>query len=445
MIHCKKYFFILSLCVLVTACSKKNGGNGTENPPVEPPDNGYVYDTTGLLYKSYTNLVMAGYQGWFAADGDESQRGWYHYQGPGGVFAPGTTNVDFWPDITEYTKKYKSPFKFSDGSDAYLYSPYDEESVDLHFKWMKDYGIDGVHMQRFLGEVKPTNAKGKRHFNKVLANALKAAKKYGRAISVMYDLSGSSSAEINSYLEADWKELQTLFKLSDNKENPTYLYHNGKPLVTIWGVGFNDSRNYTMSDVSKFVDKIKGDDNRYSVMLGVPYYWRTGGGDTRVSDTAALHALIRKCDVVMPWAVGRYGASNYNFMNVYNDVQWCKKNKVSYVPLVFPGFTWGNMHKDPSKYDEIPRQKGNFLWQQIGGAKEAGAQALYVAMFDEIDEGTAIYKTALQKNTPLNGGGGFRFVGIEDDLTSDYYLWLTGQGTNWFHGQAGYSRSKPVR
>ncbi|SDE68334.1 hypothetical protein SAMN05216464_108202 [Mucilaginibacter pineti] len=439
-----KMFRTILFTFLTTAsiwsCAKSDAP-GDVIPPDKPPvtNPGMVYDTTGLKYKSYTNLVMAGYQGWFAAEGDGSDRGWYHYQGNGG-FYPGNTNVDFWPNITEYTKKYKSPFKFANGDDAYLYSPYDEESVDLHFKWMKDYGIDGVHMQRFVGEIK--NPSGKRHFNKVLANALKAAKKYGRAISVMYDLSGCSSADV-AFVEQDWNELLTTFKLADNKENPTYLYHNGKPLVTLWGVGFNDNRRYTIDDVSKLVDKLKGTNNKFSVMLGVPYYWRTLGNDTEKSPLLA--ALIKKSDIIMPWAVGRFDSKSYNAQNVYDDIQWCKANKVDYVPLVFPGFTWGNMHKDPTIYNAIPRLKGDFLWQQIAGAKNVGAKSLYVAMFDEIDEGTAIYKTARQADVPLNGDAGLKFVGIEDELASDYYLWLTGQGTKWFHGESGYSRTKPNR
>lgn len=431
-------FALLGIAPLLALCSKSNVEKGNEDKPAVM---GQAYDTTGLFFKSYNKLVMAGYQGWFAAEGDGSNRGWYHYQGHGG-FYPGNTNVDFWPDITEYTKRYKSPFKMADGSDAYLYSPFDEESVDLHFKWMKDYGIDGVHMQRFLGEVKSPNTSGKRHFNTVLTHALKAATKYRRAISVMYDLSGSQSSDMH-YLLEDWRELQTLFGLNDNKRQPAYLYHNGKPLVTIWGVGFNDNRKYSIADVSKLVDSIKGKENKYSIMLGVPYYWRTLGSDTEKSP--ALHELIKKCDIVMPWAVGRYNAQQYNARNVYDDIQWCKSNKVDYIPLVFPGFSWANMHKDASLYYQIPRLKGDFLWQQIFGAKDAGAQSLYVAMFDEIDEGTAIFKTALEKNTPLNGTDGLRFGGIENDLTSDYYLWLTGQGANWFHGASGYTRAKPVR
>lgn len=73
----------------------------------------------------------------------------------------------------------------------------------------------------------------------------------------------------------------------------------------------------------------------------------------------------------------------------------------------------------------------------------SGAEALYVAMFDEVDEGTAIFKTRKEGDTPLNADG--KFVGIEPDLPSDYYLWLVGQGANWFHGMSGYGHVKPAR
>ncbi|MDF2187847.1 glycoside hydrolase family 71/99-like protein [Paraflavitalea sp. CAU 1676] len=433
-----------ALCV-VLCCSKKGGNNpAPPDPPEPPPVKEVVYDETGCLYTSYDKLVMAGYQGWFAAQGDASERGWYHYQnGNCGGFLPGCSSVDFWPDISEYTKKYKSPFQFANGTDAYLYSPYDEESVDLHFKWMKDYGIDGVFMQRFVGEIKPDNVKGKRHFNKVLENALKAAKKYSRAICVMYDLSGCSPEDV-AYLEQDWNELQSLFALFDNKQNPTYLRHNKKPLVVIWGVGFNDNRKYTTSDVDKLVDKIKGPTKKVSVMLGVPYYWRSLKNDTDPS--AALHTLIKKCDIVLPWAVGRYGNDNYNNvagLELIGDMQWCATNNITYVPLVFPGFSWGNLKMDATQYNSIPRYKGDFLWKQVAGAKNQGAQSLYVAMFDEIDEGTAIYKCARESELPLHGSR--KFVGIENEVASDYYLWLTGEAGKWFHGAAGYTATKPIR
>ncbi len=399
-----------------------------------------VYDETGCLYTSYTQLVMAGYQGWFAAEGDDSNRGWYHYRNNCG-FEPGCSTIDMWPDMSEYLKKYEAPFKYSNGSTAYLYSAYDYETIDLHFKWMKEHGIDGVHMQRFLAEVK-SNGKGRRHFNQVLANALKAAKKYDRAISIMYDLSGSSSSDI-AYLEEDWKELQKKFNLFDNQEHPTLLRHNGKPMVSIWGVGFNDNRKYSVEDVAQLVTQLKGPSNEVSVLLGVPYYWRTFGNDTQ--KTPELHQLIKKADIIMPWAVGRYNIDSYNPSIVEADVKWAKNNEIDYVPLVFPGFTWGNLRKDTDLYNQIPRVGGEFLWRQIAGAKSGGAQSLYVAMFDEVDEGTAIFKVKNENEVPLNGNEGFKFVGIEAGLSTDHYLWLTGQAANWFHGENNYSAIKPVR
>ncbi|WP_233244026.1 xylosidase [Tamlana fucoidanivorans] len=444
---------ILFLCI-GWSCSSSDAADIKEDDDevivTPPPVDEIVYDETGCLYTSYTNLVMAGYQGWFAAQGDDSNRGWYHYQNPKcGGFFPGCSSIDMWPDMSEYTEKYVTPFKYEDGSDAYLYSPYDESSIDLHFKWMKENNIDGVHMQRFVVEIHSSNPKGKRHFNKVLANALKAAKKYDRAISVMYDLSGCDSQKV-AYLEQDWNELVQEFNLFDNVEHPTYLRHNGKPLMSIWGVGFNDNRKYTTIDVDRLVGKLKGPRNKVSIMLGVPYYWRTFGNDTE--NNQGLHNLIKKVDIIMPWAVGRYNSpSSYNADNVYQDIRWAEYNKVDYVPLVFPGFTWGNLQQTPEKYHDIPRLRGDFLWRQVAGAKLSGAKSLYVAMFDEVDEGTAIYKVKRNKEVPLNGYGPtneenrFKYVGIEDDLDSDYYLWLTGQAANWFHGEGSYSINKPNR
>lgn len=88
---------LLSIVLFLVHCSKKsspaspNPGTGGGNNEEE-----IVYDETGCLYTSYNNLVMAGYQGWFAAEGDESKRGWYHYQnGSCGGFKPGCSAVDF--------------------------------------------------------------------------------------------------------------------------------------------------------------------------------------------------------------------------------------------------------------------------------------------------------------------------------------------------------------
>ncbi len=63
-------------------------------------------------------------------------------------------------------------------------------------------------------------------------------------------------------------------------------------------------------------------------MLGVPTHWRELSGDTE-SDPR-LHELIKRCDVVMPWFVGRYNEDSYPRYQklIKGDIEWAKKNKV---------------------------------------------------------------------------------------------------------------------
>src|ERR1043165_6472537 len=89
-------------------------------------------------YMSCNNVLMVGYQGWFNAEGDGANRGWNHYT-QDSIFAPGHTKVDYWPDVSDYPVKYKTAFQLANGQPAYVFSSYDESTVDLHFKWMHDY------------------------------------------------------------------------------------------------------------------------------------------------------------------------------------------------------------------------------------------------------------------------------------------------------------------
>lgn len=378
-----------------------------------------IFCTAGIeakkKYSSYKGLIMAGYQGWFNTPDDGANRKWRHYPGRQG-FKPGSCSIDMWPDVSEYEKVYSTPFRFADGGVASVFSSYDESTVDTHFRWMKEYGLDGVFMQRFVGEVK--NPSGRNHFNKVLASATKAADKYDRAICVMYDLSGMKGTDASFVLD-DIDELTRLFNIGNRKKNPSYLFHNGRPLVVIWGVGFNDRRRYTTEDVELIVDGLKK--RGFSVMLGVPTYWRELRSDTE--NNPKLHELIRKSDIIMPWFVGRYDDRSFGKFKhlVPEDIAWCKSNKIDYAPLVFPGFSWKNMKGMNSH--STPRNKGRFLWDQMYNAVSSGAEMIYVAMFDEMDEGTAIFKCATK--VPI---GESVFVPIEEGLSSDHYLWLVGQG-----------------
>ena len=183
-------------------------------------------------FKSYKGLIMAGYQGWFNAPSDGAQMGWNHYATKG-RFEPGFCKVDFWPDVKEYRKTYETPFKEADGHPAYLFSSYDRQTVFLHFKWMKEYGVDGVFVQRSVAAIiSPENL---RHDDRVMMNAINASRYYHRAIAVMYDFSGIND-ENNDWLVIinDWKHLVDSLKIASRGKQQTYLYHHNKPLVALW-------------------------------------------------------------------------------------------------------------------------------------------------------------------------------------------------------------------
>lgn len=403
-------------------------------------------------FSGYQGRVMCGYQGWYRAPGDGSGGGWAHYSRDERFATP---TIDYWPDCSEYSRTYATPYTLADGSAARVFSSHDASTVDVHFRWMREYGIDGVFVQRFFSVTRDANSR--RQGRVVLQHALEASQRHGRAIAVMYDLSGlRADGEDCSSVIQDWKELVDELKITAQGNDQTYLYHRGGPLVAIWGVGFTD-RPYDIRDIGleRLIDFLKHDPDYgdCSVMLGVPTYFRELANDT-VSDPH-LHRIMDEADVIMPWTVGRFSSLEADDPDRYakrvaDDIAWCEERRLDYVPCVFPGFSWHNLKRfdgeaDSMVSDAIPRQKGRFYWDMICRAIAAKSTMLYVAMFDEMDEGTAIFKCT--DRLPVNTGE-FRFLSYEG-LPSDHYLWLTGQAGRLLRGQIAHDarmhlRSRPA-
>ena len=392
-------------------------------------------DPSGLIGK-----VMCGYQGWFNAPGDGSGRGWTHYQRKGG-FKPGQCSIDFWPDVSELDEdeKFATDFRHADGSVAYVFSPHNRKTVLRHFRWMKDYGIDGVFVQRFAVATRSTGSLN--HCNTVLAHCREGANTHGRTYAVMYDLSGLRAGQMQPVKE-DWKLLIDRMRIGGDEKDQAYLHHNGKPVVAVWGVGFNDGRRYTLGECEDLIRFLKHDKQYggFTVMLGVPTGWRTLDRDS-VADEK-LHDIILEADIISPWTVGRYVSPQSVVRHAEQrwkpDIEWCKKHGKEYLPVVFPGFSWHNMKPD-SPLDQISRLQGRFLWAQYVQAKKVGVIMIYQAMFDEMDEGTAIFKCT---NWPPVGES--RFVTYEG-LPSDHYLWLTGMGARLLRDEIESTEVMPQR
>jgi hypothetical protein len=427
----KRIFLLLCMACIIAA-------NAQDLPDPSP------------LYPSYKGLVMCGYQGWFRADGDEAGRGWGHY-GRGNKFDYENNTIDFWPDVSEYEKTYETIFRHSDGSVARVFSSMDKSTTDLHFRWMSEYGIDGVFMQRFFGVTR--GGERRREQDHILTNAFVASQKYDRAIAVMYDLSGLRPGEddCSSVIE-DWKHLVDDLKVKNFGDKQTYLHHRGKPLVTIWGVGFPD-RPYNIREIglNRLIDFLKNDPvyGGCSVMLGVPTYFRELNKDCLPDPY--LHELIESADIVLPWMVQRFTPLVHKPMDhirdhVMADLKWTKERGVDYVPIVYPGFSWRNLSLGRPElarytaYGAIPRLGGRFFWDQMVTMMKAGAEMLYVAMFDEVDEGTAIFK--ITDSPPSSDDA--EFVDI-DGMPSDHYLWLTGMGAKMLRKEIPVESKFPVR
>jgi hypothetical protein len=63
---------------------------------------------------------------------------------------------------------------------------------------------------------------------------------------------------------------------------------------------------------------------------------------------------------------------------------------------------------------------------------------LYVAMFDEVDEGTAVFKCV--NNPPSTGNATFLTY---EGLPGDYYLRLCGEGARLLRGEIPVSAPQP--
>ena len=382
--------------------------------------------------------MLLGYQGWFACPGDGSPvNGWVHWfrsQTPSAANA----TVDLWPDTSELDadELFDTAMTLSNGLPARLYGAAKQKTVLRHFKWMRDYKIDGVFLQRFTSELGSSSFSAWR--NQVTSNVWLGAESYGRVFAIMYDISGQPESTLVSTVTNDWNFLVNTMRVTSS---PRYQRHRGKPVVAIWGFGFTD-RTGTPQQALTVINFFKA--AGATVMGGVPTYWRTLNNDSKTDPAWA--DVYRAFDIVSPWAVGRYGteveADNFRQNLIAPDLAATTSLGLDYMPVIFPGFSWHNLF-NTSPPNQIPRNAGNFYWRQAYNAVAAGCPMIFGAMFDEVDEGTAMYKLApTAAELPVQG----TFVPLNIDgtaLPSDWYLRLAGAATRMLRGDSTVSPLRP--
>ncbi|MCU0779397.1 MAG: glycoside hydrolase family 71/99-like protein, partial [Akkermansiaceae bacterium] len=357
--------------------------------------------------------VMAGYQGWFRAPNDIEDGGWRHWIS-GQTMAPENFTIDMWPDLTEYDPA--SLFRAADimtagGAPAHIFSSASYPAVLKHFRWMRKHNIDGAWLQRFR-----MHAGSEADF--VLRNVSQAAAEEGRVWGVEYDVSGKSDSAVLGLLQADWLWLTSQF---DILNDPRYVRQGGKPVVFIWGLPVPD-RNFTPATADAVVDWFQA--QGCHVIGGIPNVWSTL--------SAAWQTHIAKYDGVLVWQ--STSTSEVSFFN---------NRGQDYYPHIWPGFSWAHLKKQPANppTQYTDRNGGQFYWDKGRTWINAGADRLFIGMFDEYDEGTAIMPMTDDPPPPYTEWG--RFV-TNEGKPSDWWMMLSDELKRMMWGQRANTGTLPT-
>ncbi|PVF96245.1 hypothetical protein CPB86DRAFT_670525, partial [Serendipita vermifera] len=401
---------------------------------------------------SIQNKVLVGYQGWFTCAGDgppvhQGHHGWLHWFDkplPDG----GRPNFDLFPDVSEYTPEelYPAPgLSFTDATGqnrpAMLFSSTHPVTVQRHFHWMAKHGIDGAFLQRFGtqcevdGNYSGPTADLMRLRDEVLDRVREAAEKENRVWAIMYDVTGVPADRVEHVLRTDWDHL---LKDKEILNSPYYLRERGQPVIAIWGFGFQEA-HHDPNMVASIVRHLKSvTPGGAYVWGGVPSQWRTHSGDMD-PNPAFLDVFKNEFDALSPWTVGRFhnreSLDQFVEERMRGDLKELKDlpKKVDYFPTIWPGGSSHNLSEGKIGLNFAPREGGKFFWRQIWSVKHLGVRTIYIAMFDEYDEGTAILPAMpLKRSLPKvdDPNRQFPFIALDadgvDNLSPDWYLRIAG-------------------
>ncbi|MBE0675237.1 MAG: T9SS type A sorting domain-containing protein [Bacteroidales bacterium] len=377
-----------------------------------------------------------GYQAWHRGPEDA----WSHWF-DGGIPDAEHMSGDNWPDFSEYPLLYPTQLLYPDGSVVSVYSCNDYETIDVHIRWMKEYGLKGCFLQR--QQLNIHNSITLEQMDRKAIHVRRACEKYGIKFCMMpcnndKSVTGLGQEYIDNII-ADWKHCVDDLKIT---ESPMYMHQDGKPVIGFWGLGFAN-RQMTPEQANQILDSFQNPSEskyRVYVMGGVPNDWRT---KTKVG----FMPVYERLDMISPWRPIFYDPYNQAWIDrMAGDKAFCDTRGIDYNPTVSPGASVAYQNFDPDLRNKNPRDGGYYLWKQVYEVCKLKNKFMYVAMFDEIDEGTAMYKMAETQDdcpvvdpllVPLNEDG--------YDLPSDWYLRLGTELQKMLEGSIPLDVNLPIR
>lgn len=416
----KRSLPLLTVILSLTVCCSRKAADDAVVPLQQEEASGVV--TLGSPVGDVVGKLTVGYQGWFAAAGDGSPYNSWQHQ-----------NLEMWPDCTEYTTTYAgSPFNqngvaqpgffgnLGNGQPAKLFSSYDQQVCNTHCLWMQQSGIDCIALQRFGSAIVVGSVK-KAQFDGIHTMMKNAAQTYGRKFYIMYDCSATDPIDV------DWTN--TIVNTLHLTSSGAYAHQNGKPVVCMWGVGKSGR-----GSVTDWVTKINWFKAQGCYVIGAPL--------ANFSVDTLNQPAYNSCDMIMPWFVGKQS----NFQSSYtSDLVYCNAHNLDYQGCCYPGTAFSNTNGSAtSPQNQIKRMHGDFMWSMFAGMKNAGVQSAYVAMFDEAQEATSIFKCA-ENSSQIPAGKYFLTLDADGVVCSkDFYLRLVNDGQQMLKGIIPYTATHPT-
>ena len=111
-------------------------------------------------------------------------------------------------------------------------------------------------------------------------------------------------------------------------KSPSWVHHAGKPVVSIWGIGFTQHPG-TPETSLRLLQQLRAI-TPITFVGGVPTHWREGTGDSKPGYEIVYSAM----DVLSPWLVGRYADDagfDSNMKNIFvQDAKRLAQDKIGY-------------------------------------------------------------------------------------------------------------------
>ena len=428
----KKFLWVLGVFIalaIVTACDTPDLGQAVKREHFPHPDGPEII-----------GKVVAGYQAWF------NTSSWHHWRSDGttGLPRPGVVNVELWPagweDYRANGVSFRNTgFTMPDGSNGRLFNSKDAAVIRTHFQWMRDAGIDGAAVQRFYEETRGTGS------GSHLTLIRNAAESTGRLFYIMYDMSAAGRYDnVLQQIRSDWNSNCKTLTRSEN-----YARAEDKPVVCIWGVhAIESTDNYRYPKVETAIQLINWfREQGCYVIGGIPdaSNW-TEPNNNRHPRGIEMYTLF---DMISPWYIG--GGTNITGENGRqtrekrfcrdNLRSWANNTPIAFMPTIWPGFAWTNMSGNQGQPNATPRNSGQHIWENqiqryLNADTDNTIKSLYLAMFDEYDEGTAWMKASVDFfDIPLDQ---YFLTHAADGkwLSSDYYLRLAKAAIETFKTKA---------